>query len=366
MSNLKVIQLLPELNIGGVERGTKDFSKALIEKGHKSIVISNGGIFENDIVENGGKHIKLPVHKKSLFSFFLSKKLKKIYEHEKPDIVHVRSRMPAWINYFAIKKLTDKPILISTFHGLYSTPIYSQIMSKVDHTIAISKTVKDYIISTYKLSEDQITTIPRGCDPEVFNKDELSSLWLNEWYKEYPQTKNKIILTLPTRISEWKGIDSFIDLIATLNNNDFHGLVVGPTSISKERYLNKLISKVSNLNIKDKITFTGSRNDIANIYKLSNIVFNLSLKPEPFGRTTIEAIGCGSKVVGWNHGGTKEILEKLYKDGLVPLKDITQLKETVLKVSKSEYPYPDENIYTSKIMIQETLNLYHQLLSKDL
>ena len=155
MSNLKVIQLLPELNIGGVERGTKDFSKALIEKGHKSIVISNGGIFENDIVENGGKHIKLPVHKKSLFSFFLSKKLKKIYEHEKPDIVHVRSRMPAWINYFAIKKLTYKPILISTFHGLYSTPLYSQIMSKVDHTIAISKTVKNYIISTYKISGSQ-------------------------------------------------------------------------------------------------------------------------------------------------------------------------------------------------------------------
>ena len=203
--------------------------------------------------------------------------------------------MPAWINYFAIKKLTDKPILISTFHGLYSTPIYSQIMSKVDHTIAISKTVKDYIISTYKLSENQITTIPRGCDPEVFNKDELSPLWLNEWHKKYPQTKNKIILTLPTRISEWKGVDSFIDLIATLNNNDFHGLVVGPTSKSKERYLNKLISKVSNLNIKDKITFTGSRNDIANIYKLSDIVFNLSLKPEPFGRTTIEAIGCGTK-----------------------------------------------------------------------
>ena len=171
MSDLKVIQLLPELNIGGVERGTKDFSKALVEKGHKSIVISNGGIFENDIVENGGKHIKLPVHKKSLFSFFISKKLKKIYEQEKPDIVHVRSRIPAWINYFAIKKLTDKPILISTFHGLYSTPVYSQIMSKVDHTIAISKTVEDYIISTYKLSEDQITTIPRGCDPKVFNKN---------------------------------------------------------------------------------------------------------------------------------------------------------------------------------------------------
>ena len=168
MSNLKVIQLLPELNIGGVERGTRDLSKALVEKGHQSTVISNGGLFEEDITQYGGKHIKLPVHKKSLFSFFLSKKLKTIYDQEKPDIVHVRSRMPAWINHFAFKNLSHKPILISTFHGLYSTPIYSQIMSKVDHTIAISKTVKDYIISTYDLSLDKITTIPRGCDSEVF------------------------------------------------------------------------------------------------------------------------------------------------------------------------------------------------------
>ena len=151
MNKLKVIQLLPELNIGGVERGTKDFSRALVEKGHDSIVISNGGLFEQDIQKDGARHIKLPIHKKSLFSLFLSRKLKSIYKIEKPDIVHVRSRMPAWINFYAFKKLSKKPILVSTFHGLYSTPIYSQIMSKVDHIIAISKTVKEYITNTYNI-----------------------------------------------------------------------------------------------------------------------------------------------------------------------------------------------------------------------
>ena len=159
MNNLKVIQLLPELNIGGVERGTKDFSKFLVENGHQSIVISNGGIFEKDVVNHGAKHISLPIHKKSLFSYFLSNQLKTIYEKEKPDIVHVRSRMPAWINYFAFKKLTKKPILVSTFHGLYSKPLYSQVMSKVDHMIAISNTVKDYIINTYNVPKNKITTL---------------------------------------------------------------------------------------------------------------------------------------------------------------------------------------------------------------
>ena len=116
MNKLKVIQHLPELNIGGVERGTKDFSKALIDQGHSSIVISNGGIFEPDIINDGAQHISIPIHKKSLFSLLLAKKLRSIYIAEKPDIVHVRSRMPAWINYYAFKGLQNKPVLISTFH----------------------------------------------------------------------------------------------------------------------------------------------------------------------------------------------------------------------------------------------------------
>ena len=365
MNKLKVIQLLPELNVGGVERGTCDFSNALVKNGHKSVVISNGGIYEKDIINHGGKHINLPIHKKSLFSLLLSKKLKNIYEEEKPDVVHIRSRMPAWINYYAFKKLSDKPLLISTFHGLYSTPIYSQVMSKVDHMIAISKTVKSYIINTYKVSENKITTIPRGCDIDHFNKELLNNNWINSWYSEYPQTKNKIILTLPTRISKWKGLDSFLELISKLDSKKYHGLVVGPTSSTKEKYLNSLKNKVIDLGITKDITFTGSRSDIVNIYKISDVVFNLSIKPEPFGRTTIEAISCGSKVIGWNHGGTKEILEELFPEGLVCLNDIESLKEKVIRISKKDHPLPKENSFTSNKMIKETINLYHELLSKE-
>ena len=365
MNKLKVIQLLPELNIGGVERGTRDFSEVLINQGHESIVISNGGIFEKDIIDHGGKHIKIPIHKKSFFSLLLSKQLKLIYEEEKPDIVHVRSRMPAWINYYAFKKLKKKPILVSTFHGLYSTPLYSQVMSKVDHTIAISNTVKEYIINTYKVDEKNITTIPRGCDTQHFNRNEIAQEWVDAWFEEFPETKNKIILTLPTRVSKWKGLDSFIELISKLDCTIFHGLIVGPTSSSKKRYLNSLIQKTRDLGISKNVTFTGSRNDIKNIYKISDIVFNLSIEPEPFGRTTIEAISTGTKVMGWDHGGTKEILEELFPEGLVGLGDIKALKEKVEVISKKDHPIPKENTYTSDRMTQETIDLYHRLLIKD-
>ena len=362
MSNLKIIQLLPELNIGGVERGTKDFSKALIDKGHKSIVISNGGIFEKDIVNDGGEHIKLPIHKKNPYSLFLSKQLKLIYEREKPDIVHVRSRMPAWINFLAFKKMSSKPLLVSTFHGLYSTPFYSQVMAQVDHTIAISNTVKNYIIDTYNVSESKITTIPRGCDANTFNRESAPDDWIDKWYKEFPQTNNKIILTLPTRISKWKGVDSFIELLAKLDGKKFHGLIVGPASNSKKRYLESLKKKVTKLGINKNITFTGSRNDIKNIYKISKIVFNLSIEPEPFGRTTIEAISSGSKVIGWDHGGTKEILEELFPEGLVALNNINDLKDRVMVIANIDHPPPKENIFTSERMTQSTLDLYLSLI----
>lgn len=363
MSNLKVIQLLPELNFGGVERGVKDFSKALVDRGHQSIVISNGGLLQEEIENNGAKHINLPIHKKRISSLFLASQLKEIYEKEKPDIVHIRSRMPAWINFFAFKKLKKRPLLISTFHGLYSTPIYSQVMSKVDHTISISNTVKNYIQSTYKMTDDQITIIPRGCDSDQFNKEGIEESWLSKWYEEFPQTQGKKILTLPTRITKWKGVDSFIDLVESLDDDDLHALVVGPVSDSKRKYYESLVNKVHEKSLSNKITFTGSRKDIANIYKFSDVVYNLSIQPEPFGRTTIEAISCGSAVAGWKHGGTQEILEELFPQGLAELNNIKELKDITLDILRSNQK-PLENIFTSERMIDSTINLYYDLLNK--
>ncbi len=360
MSKLKVVQLLPELNTGGVERGATDLSNELVRRGHTSFVISNGGRFEKEIADNGGIHIKLPIHKKSISILFLANKIFKIYQNINPNIIHVRSRVPALVNLIAYKKFkSNKPKLISTFHGLYSKPFYSQVMSKVDHAIAISDVVKDYIKQNYSLENDQITLIPRGCDISVFNKDSINDNWLNTFFNKYPNTKNKKILTLPGRITRWKGAESFIDLIESLDSS-YHGLIVGPVATNKKSYLRNLKNLVQKKNLEDKITFTGGVSDIENIYKLSNIVFNLSLKPEPFGRTTIEAISCGAKVVGWDHGGTKEILENLFPSGLAKLANIDSLKEVTIKVSNNDL-YPKDNVYTSKLMIDKTINLYESL-----
>jgi glycosyltransferase involved in cell wall biosynthesis len=213
------------------------------------------------------------------------------------------------------------------------------------------------------MTDDQITIIPRGCDSLQFNQDEIESSWLEDWYKEFPQTIGKKILTLPTRITKWKGVDSFIDLVEAIDSNDMHALVVGPVSESKKRYYQTLLDKVNKKSLSDKITFTGSRNDIANIYKISDIVYNLSIQPEPFGRTTIEAISCGTPVAGWRHGGTQEILEDLFPQGLAELSNTDELKDVTLNILNNN-DKPLENTFTSERMIDSTINLYYDLLNK--
>ena len=359
---MKVLQILPQLNIGGVERGTLDLSKALIQNGHDAFVISGGGILVNELEKSGATHYEMPVHIKSLKTLFLAKKLSEKILSINPDIVHVRSRMPAWVNYRAFKKLQNKPVLVSTFHGLYSFPIYSKVMSFVDHTIAISNTVESYIIQNYDLEKKDITIIPRGCDPNTFNNVSIDPKEKDDLLNEFPQIKGKKVLTIPGRITKWKGIAEFIQLMSLLDNS-YHGLVVGPTAKSKKRYFNKLLEKVSSLNLDNRITFTGSRRDISNIYKISDIVYNLSQTPEPFGRTMIEAIACGTKVVGWNHGGASEILKKLFPQGLVDLDKMEKLRDTTLTIANSSST-PSENTFTAKRMTDSTIDLYNKLLKK--
>ena len=362
---MKILQILPELNIGGVERGVCDLSKALVEQGHQSFVISNGGKLESSLVASGGKHISMPVHIKRFKTLKLAKELYEVILDVNPDIIHVRSRMPAWVTYHALKKFkNNKPVHVSTFHGLYSFPIYSKVMANVDHIISISNTVEDYIKTTYKVPDEKITVIPRGCDLSEFNQEPLDQSWKDEWYKEFPQTLNKKIIMLPARITKWKGVDDFIDLINLINDESIHGIVVGPVSKSKQKFFKKLQSKVQKLNLETKITFCGSRSDIVNVYKFADIVYNLSKTPEPFGRTTIEAASVGTKIMGWDHGGTKEILSELFPDGLVKLDDIQALKEKTLELLSDDDKKPKPNTFTSERMINSTLEVYRSLLEQ--
>ena len=362
---MRIIQLLPELKVGGVERGTVDLSDHLIKLGHDSAVISAGGQLVDLLNEHGAKHYELPIAKKNIRALSQISNLKKIYLEFQPDIVHVRSRFPAWINYFALKNFQDKkPIIISTFHGLYSKPFYSKSMSYADEIIAISQTVKKYIQKNYSVDESNLHLIYRGCDLQEFNRSPLSQEWKKTWFNEFPQTNNKIILNLPGRITSWKGIESFIDLFSYIDTSRFHGIIPGPVARNKRSYFNSLNKLIKHKNLTEHLTFCGARSDIADVYKISNIVMNLSSKPEPFGRTIIEAAACGSHVMGWDRGGVKESIQSINPIGLVDYGNVETLAKQIDQVLVTPPPESIPEQFTKESLVNATMNVYELAVSK--
>ena len=363
---MRVIQLLPELKLGGVERGTVDLSQYLKISGHESAVISAGGRLIELLEEHGAKHYTLPLAKKNLIALAQINNLRKIYSEFQPDIIHVRSRFPAWVNYLALKKFTGKkPVVVSTFHGLYSKPFYSKSMSYADEIIAISQTVKDYINKYYDVNKSNLHLVYRGCDLKEFNLNPLTEEWSDSWFQEFPSTKNKTLLTLPGRITSWKGIEEFITLFTKLDTNKYHGLIPGPVKKNKENYYKSLLKLIKQKNLSSHITFCGSRSDIANVYKISDIVLNLSSKPEPFGRTIIEAAACGARVMGWNRGGVKESIELINPAGLVEYGNISALSEKISKFHETPKPESIPDIFTKEYLANATTNIYELALAKE-
>ena len=368
MNNIKskkltIVQVLPALNSGGVERGTLEISKYLVSKNHRSIVISQGGRMKDKLVKEGGEHIELPIGKKSLLTLRLIPKLIKILSKNNVDIIHIRSRFPAWICLIAIKFMENKkiPSIVTTFHGPYSINSYSSIMAKGDVVIAVSKMIKTYILKNYKINPKKIFLNYRGVDakefPYLFKPKDS---WINEWNKDNPETKNKILLTLPGRVTRWKGQIHFLNIIASLNKNNpnIHGLIVGDVAANKLGFLEELKNKAIKLGIKDKVSFIGHRNDLKEIMSISKIIFSLSSEPEAFGRTTIESLKIGVPVIGYGHGGVGEQLKEIFPQGIIKKNDISSAVVLCKKWIKKAPKVTKTDSFNLETMQRNTLNIY--------
>ncbi|WP_317929972.1 glycosyltransferase family 4 protein [Halioxenophilus sp. WMMB6] len=366
---MRIVQVLPELNAGGVERGTVEFARFLVEQGHESIVISAGGRQVALLEQEGSRHIAFPVHKKSLWSFTKVRSLRRLLDSIDADIVHVRSRMPAWLVWLAIgrRPRARRPGLVSTFHGLYSVNGYSAIMGCGDRVIAISECVRDYIVGNYpKVSPAKITLVHRGVDRRLFPADfQVNAEWREAFFSQYPELANKPLLLMPGRLSRWKGQTEFIDLMASLKADgiDCHGLIVGGPSPGKEEYEQELKQRVAAEGLSEMITFLGHRNDIANLYGISRLVLNLSQHPEPFGRTVIEALAVGTPVVAFNSGGPAESLAACFPEGLVADGDMSTLKAKVTELLASTPAVQLSEEFTLATQAGKTVQVYQQVLA---
>ena len=364
---LTVIQMLPALEGGGVERGTLELGKYLSDQGHRSIVISAGGRMTDQLIEEGSEHLELPVGKKSLLTLRYVSKVKDILQTIKPDILHLRSRLPAWIGYLAWKKLPKdvRPKLITTVHGPYSIGRYSSVMVRGQGVIAVSNMIRDYILDNYGFVDPEaIRVIYRGVDASQYKYGfKPSKAWTVEWYLKYPQMKGKKLLTLPGRVTRLKGHEDFIHVIASLTKSDqsIHGVIVGGVHPNKKRYAEEIKHLIDSLNLQEHITFVGHRSDLKDVLSLSTVVFSLSKIPESFGRTTIESLSIGIPVIGYCHGGVKEQLEQIFPEGLVEIGSI-DAAATKIQSWLPNPPVPARNTtFTLEAMCAKTVGVYREL-----
>ncbi len=364
---MRVLQVLPELNGGGVERGTVDFARELVRRGHESLVLSNGGRMVAQLEQEGSRHITYPVHKKSLLSLRHVRPLRRLLLELAPDIVHLRSRLPAWLIWLAVKKLPParRPRLVSTFHGLYSVNRYSEIMGCGDAVVAISECVADYIRDHYpRIDPGKITVIHRGVDTAQFHPGlPVPEPWREAFLQQFPRCRDKPLLVMPGRLSRWKGQLDFIHLIDRLRQRgvECHGLIVGGITPGKHPYREELEQAVAERGLTEWISFTGHQDRIEYIYRLSRIVFNLSQQPEPFGRTVIEALAVGVPVIAYNSGGPAESLRHCLPIGLVEQGDVEELVDTaeVFIQGPPTFDLPQE--FTLEKQTEKTLALYRRL-----
>lgn len=362
---VRVVQVLPALWSGGVERGTVDFAIELARRGHEAIVVSNGGPLVAHLEAAGVQHIRRPVHRKSPMSFGQVVPMRRLLQALSPDIVHVRSRMPAWITRLAWRSLPShtRPALVTTFHGLHSVSSYSAIMAKSDHVIAVSECVRDYVLANYRVAPTDLTTIQRGVDPAVFHPGGSGG----QFEAEFPALTGKPVILMPGRLSRWKGQHAFLEAMARViqQQPDCHGLIVGGAAPGKRHYEQELRDHVRELGISDHIHFLGPRDDMADLYRRATIVCHLSARPEPFGRTVTEALACGTPVVAYRRGGAAESLEACFAQGLVAPDNVNAVADWLCEMLRQPHPVaPLPQRFRLDAQVDATIAVYEQVLAR--
>mgnify|MGYP000109047470 FL=1 len=359
---MKVVQVLPALELGGVERGTLDIAKALVDEGHESVVISAGGRLVKQLEHEGSRHVTWDLGKKSLLTFLKLWAVRKWLRDEKPDIVHVRSRMPAWVLWLAWKGMpeNDRPRFITTLHGMHSVNWYSAIMSKGERVICVSETCKRYLFDNYKVDDPtKVTVIHRGIDEEYFVRGfQPSDDWKKQFYSDYPECLDKKLICFPGRITRWKGHLELVNVVELLarTRDDFRVLVVG--SEGKGNFLAELKDQIEQRGLSRFFVFLGTRSDMREIYSVSAVSLSLtSTTAESFGRAVVESLAIGTPVVAFAHGAVAETMGALAPDGLVSVGDVTGVVERILGLLTTT-PELAANSFTLAQMRGETLKLY--------
>ncbi len=356
---MNILQILPSLDVGGVETGTVDLAKYLVSHGHKAITVSGGGRLVRELDSVGSRHYNLPVGKKSPITIIkMIRQLREIIRREDIDIVHARSRVPAIIAYFACK--TSGRPFITTAHGYYKKHLMSEAMGWGKYVIVASNIMAKHMVDNFKVPRDRIRLIPRGVDLERFSYRDPESR-SSEWF----------VVGMVSRITPLKGHSDFIRAISLLSRRipNLKAVIVG--NAPKEKYKGDLELLIRRLGLSSTIDFLPATHDVPNIMKGLDVLVSATTTPEAFGRVIIEAQASGVPVVATQVGGVVDIIEDRKTGLLCHPHNPREMSEKILEL------YKDKNLRTAiaveskkrvedhfnlKMMMDKTIAVYEEAL----
>ena len=372
-----ILQVIPTLNISGAEQGCFDVANYLTKNGFTSNVVTSSGYRIDQLKKNGSIVNKIPVHSKNpvtiIFNIF---RILKIVKKNNINIIHARSRAPAWSCYFVAKIARIK--FITTFHGTYNfnnkiKKFYNSIMLRSDYVIAISEFIYNEIKTKYAYSKKNISVISRGIDIKYLDPSKIDYKKVNNFLKDLNLENNSIKLVLPGRVSGWKGHKIAIEAMTYLrekSSKDFVLLLVGPTDNLKLK--NNLLRKINELKLENIVKFIGPSKEMDLVYSTADIVLSCSTDPEAFGRIPVEAQAMGKVIIASNHGGHRETIINGLSGFLYPPLNPIELANSIIKAISNEI-YLDEQYkikrrqiildnFTDLNMCQKTLEVYNKVL----
>ena len=366
-----VLQVLPELDQGGVEIGTIEIASELQKKGYTNFVASQGGRLAHSLDRMKVKHFTLPLKTKNPLKMYLnSLKLEKIIRENGINIVHARSRAPAWSAYWAAKRAGVK--FLTTFHGTYGLgpkgikKFYNRVMTYGDLVIAISQHIKQHMIDNYGVDENKIRLVYRCVNTEKFNPDEVNVERMIKIMEDHNLPEDKRIILLVGRLTRWKGQKLLIEALEKIKDKDFFCVFVGDDQ-GRETIKEK--------GMEGRFAFIRHLDDVPAMMMLSDIVVSASTDPEAFGRIAAEGQAMGKIVVASNIGGSLENIKngisgKLFESGNAD--SLAETLEWALSLSGEEREKfaleGKKNVkenFTKQIMCDKTLAVYRELVNMD-
>lgn len=364
---MHIVHLLASMQTGGSELVVLELTEAARKDGHKVTVFSSAGDLCPRLHASGAEHLHWSVGKKSLHTLQLIRQLSTWLTENPAEIVHVHSRLPAWIAWKAIQSMpaTHRPHLISTVHGHYSVSRYSAVMTRGERVIAVSNSIALYIKENYPdIDAAKITVIPPGVDQQCFRwQHQPSPEWLDCFAQQFPAIGQRKLLMLPGRVTRLKGHKSFVRLLHGLlaDGADVHGIIIGPMSAGKQHYLDEISELALDLGIAEHLDYAGNREDMADLMARADLVLNLSIKAEAFGRTVNEALSVGTPVVAWDRGGVSQLLSELFPQGRVAPGDEAALLQCCRQILQQPAMVKRSSDYSLKATSKATLELYLEL-----